>query len=86
MQERGVSAIEKLIAKHPGQTICVVGHGGINRCILFHYMNLWLDNFWRIRQDNCCINIIEFDSHPMVALLNSTWFLGERRISKVGIY
>jgi broad specificity phosphatase PhoE len=86
LQERGVSAIQKLIAKHLGQTICVVGHGGINRCILFHYMNLGLDNFWRIRQDNCCINIIEFDRHPMVALLNSTWFLGEKRISKVGVY
>jgi len=86
LQSRGVAAVENIIKRHKDQTVCVVGHGGINRCILFHYMNLTLDNFWRIKQDNCCVNIIEFDQHPMVTLLNSTWFLGEKRVSKIGIY
>lgn len=86
LQARGVKAIEKIISRHKGKTICVVGHGGINRTILFHYMNLGLDNFWRIRQDNCCVNIIEFDRHPIVTLLNSTWFLGEKRISRIEVY
>jgi len=86
LQKRGVAAIERILAAHQHQTVCVVGHGAINRAILFHYMNLSLNNFWRIKQDNCCINIVEFDLHPMVTLLNSTWFLGEKRVSKVGIY
>ncbi|MBI5699265.1 histidine phosphatase family protein [Candidatus Saganbacteria bacterium] len=86
LQARGVKAIEKIISQHKGKTVCVVGHGGLNRTILFHYMNLGLDNFWRIRQDNCCVNIIEFDRHPIVTLLNSTWFLGEKRFSKMEIY
>ena len=86
LQERGVAAIEALIKKHRGQTICVVGHGGINRVILFHYMNLELNNFWRIKQDNCCINIIEFGKTPVVLLLNSTWFLGEKRMKGSGYY
>ena len=86
LQKRGVSAIEKLIDKHKGQTICVVGHGGINRTILFHYMNLELNNFWRIKQDNCCINIIEFAKAPTVLLLNSTFFLGEKRMKGSGYY
>lgn len=86
LQTRGVKAIEKIISEHKGKTVCVVGHGGINRTILFHYMNLGLDNFWRIKQDNCCVNIIEFDRHPIVTLLNSTWFLGEKRVSKIEIY
>ena len=85
-QARCVLAIQKIVASHPGQNICVVGHGGTNRCILFHYMNLALENFWRIKQDNCCINTIEFDRHPKVTLLNSTWFLGEKRVSRTGIY
>jgi len=83
LQARGVAAVSKLIAKHEGQTFCIVGHGGINRGILFNYMNLGLDNFWRIRQDNCCINIIEFNRHPIVTLLNSTYFLGEKKISRI---
>lgn len=83
VQVRGVTAIEELIKKHKDKTICVVGHGGINRTILFHYMNMDLNNFWRIRQDNCCINLIEFtDDHPIITLLNSTPFLGEKRIKK----
>jgi len=86
LQARGVAAIEKILSEHKGKTVCVVGHGGLNRTILFHYMNLGLDNFWRIRQDNCCVNIIELDHHPIVTLLNSTWFLGEKRVSKMGIY
>jgi broad specificity phosphatase PhoE len=86
LQKRGVAAIEKLIKKHKGRTICVVGHGGINRTILFHYMKLDLNNFWRIKQDNCCINIIEFGKAPSVLLLNSTWFLGEKRMKGSGYY
>lgn len=86
LQERTVKAIEKLLTKHKGENICVVGHGGVNRAILFHFMNLGLENFWRIRQDNCCVNIIEIERHPRVSLLNSTWFLGEKRVSKLGIY
>jgi broad specificity phosphatase PhoE len=84
LQKRGVEVVEALVKKHKDQTICVVGHGGINRTILFHYMNLSLDNFWRIKQDNCCINIIEFDHIPIVTLLNSTFFVGEKRF--VGYY
>jgi probable phosphoglycerate mutase len=86
LQRRGVKAVSNILKKHKGETICIVGHGAINRTILFHYMNLGLDNFWRIKQDNCCINIIEFDKHPMVTLLNSTYFLGEKRVSKISIY
>jgi len=86
LQKRGVKAIESIISKHGGETIAVVGHGGINRVILFHYMNLDIDNFWRIKQDNCCINIIEFNMIPIVLLLNSTFFLGEKRMKETGYY
>ena len=86
LQARGVKAIESIVKKHKGETIAVIGHGGINRVILFHYMNLDLDNFWRIKQDNCSINIIEFNRIPIVLLLNSTWFLGEKRMKESGYY
>ena len=86
MQKRGVTAIESIIEKHRGKTFCVVGHGGMNRTILFHFMNLGLNNFWRIRQDNTCINIIEIDKAPIITLLNSTSHLGEKRIKGSGYY
>lgn len=86
LQKRGVTAIESLISAHKDKTICVVGHGGINRAILFHYMHMDLNNFWRIKQDNTCINIIEMDKVPTVTLLNSTSHLGEKRIRGAGYY
>jgi broad specificity phosphatase PhoE len=86
MQRRGVAAIESLVEKHGGKTFCVVGHGGMNRAILFHYMRIDMNNFWRIRQDNTCINIIEIDKAPIVTLLNSTSHLGEKRVKGTGYY
>jgi broad specificity phosphatase PhoE len=86
LQKRGVAAIEALIDKHNGKTICVAGHGGLNRAILFHYMHIDLNNFWRIRQDNCCVNIIEFGRIPTVTLFNSTAFLGGKRVKNGGVY
>lgn len=87
LQARGIKAVQKIIKKHAGKTICIVAHGGINRAILFHFLGLTLDNFFRIKQDNSCINIIEVDERgPMVALINSTAHLGERRINFEGRY
>jgi len=86
LQKRGVLAVEKLLKKHKDQTICIVGHGGINRAIIFYYMKISLDNFWRIKQDNCCINIIEFSKRPVISLLNSSCFVGEKRITKDTTY
>ncbi len=81
LQDRGIKAIEKIVKRHKGKTILIVGHGGINRAILFKYLNLELNNFWRVKQDNCCLNVIKFSyPYPRVALMNSTFFLGEKRL------
>ncbi len=87
LQARGIKAVNKIIKKHAGETVCIVAHGGINRAILFHFLGLTLDNFFRIKQDNSCLNIIEVDERgPMVALINSTAHLGEKRINFEGRY
>lgn len=83
LQKRAVTAIKGLMKRHRGQTILIVGHGGINRTILFHFLEMDLNNFWKIKQDNCCINIIEPGSKGhKVSLLNSSCFLGELRLKK----
>lgn len=83
LQSRAITEVRKLMKKHSGQTILIVGHGGINRTILFHFLGMPLDNFWKIKQDNCCINLIEPGSKGhKVSLLNSTCFLGELRLKK----
>ncbi|MFH0887023.1 MAG: histidine phosphatase family protein [bacterium] len=78
LQQRGVSAIEDLAKNHVGENISVIAHGGINRAILFYYLNLDLNNFWRIRQDNAAINILDFHSEPRIRTLNATcWPIGK---------
>lgn len=79
LQKRGICVINKLVKKHKSGYFLVVGHGGINRVILFHYLGINLNYFWRLRQNNCAINIIEFSDHyPKIKLLNGRCFLGQK--------
>lgn len=59
LRRRGMSAIEDLVTRHPDQTIVLVGHTVINRVILLGVLGLGNDHFWRLRQDNCAINVFE---------------------------
>jgi broad specificity phosphatase PhoE len=88
LQRRAVEAINRIIEKHPAPTdnICVVGHGGINRTILFHFMGLDLNNFWKIRQSNCCINIIELARRRVVSLINGTRHIQQAEVNRVPVY
>jgi len=52
-------------------TIIVVAHGGTNRVILCDALNLPLENFFILKQDFGCVNIIEkFENFTVVALIN----------------
>ncbi|MFA4858617.1 MAG: histidine phosphatase family protein [Candidatus Margulisiibacteriota bacterium] len=88
LQRRAILAIKHILEQHPApaDNVCVVGHGGINRTILFHFMGLDLNNFWKIRQSNCCINIIEFGVRPVVALINNTCHIKQAAVDKIPVY
>ena len=60
VQKRAVSGIEKLIDKHPDETVVVVSHGAAIRTILCHALGMSLANVWSIRQDNTAINKIAY--------------------------
>ncbi len=61
LRERVTVAIAGLVARHPGQTLVLVSHTVVNRVILLAVLGLGNDRFWRLRQDNCAINIFEAD-------------------------
>jgi alpha-ribazole phosphatase len=76
VQRRAVTALKELIVKHKGQTIVLVGHGGMNRTLLLYLLKMDLNDFWSLRQDNGAINMIEFNHRrPTVTLVNETCFL-----------
>ena len=60
VQARAVRGIEKLIAKHPDETVLVVSHGAAIRTILCHALGMSLANVWAIRQDNTAVNQIAY--------------------------
>ncbi len=51
--------------------VVIVSHGGVNRVILCHFLEIPLENIFRIEQDFGALNIVEFhDNYPVVKLLN----------------
>lgn len=40
VRDRAVSAVDRIVAASPGKTICIVGHGGVTRILISHFMGL----------------------------------------------
>lgn len=57
--------------KTQAENIAIVAHGGVNRIMLCHFLEIPLEHIFRIEQDNAAVNIIEFwEKYPVVKLLN----------------
>lgn len=70
-------AFEALAARHRGDTIAVVAHGGVNKTILLTVLGAPLGHHWRIMQSNACINVLEVGGPtPRILALNQTLHLG----------
>ncbi|MGQ9801398.1 MAG: histidine phosphatase family protein [Candidatus Saccharicenans sp.] len=77
-QRIGVTAVREIAAAHPGETVVCVGHTVINRLIILGLLDLDLSYFWRLRQDNCALNVLECHDDRFVAVtLNETGHLLE---------
>lgn len=73
LQARGLDTVRQIVARHPGGTVAVVAHGGLNKTILLALLGAPLGRYWTIRQDNGAINVLEFDARgARVQLLNET--------------
>lgn len=78
LKERASQAIDHLVAKHPGETIAVVSHGGTIRTILCAALNMHLNYVWGFRLDNTAVNIIEYQGErAIVTLVNDIHHLDE---------
>lgn len=76
LRQRAMQTIEELTAKHPNDTIALVGHTVINRIILLGVLGLGNERFWRLRQDTCAINVIEAEGGDFTLVsLNDTCHL-----------
>ena len=72
----GLSPLREVIGRHPSETVVVVGHDSVNRVILMHALDLPLSRFWRLGQDPCAINEIDFaDGGFTVRSINESYHL-----------
>lgn len=80
LRARVMAAIRELAARHDGQTIALVSHTVVNRVILLAVLGLGNERFWRLRQDNCAINVFESDGGDFtLASMNDTCHLHRAR-------
>jgi probable phosphoglycerate mutase len=73
---RTVSALRDVIGRHPGDTVVLVGHDSVNRVTLLHALGLPGSRYWRLGQQPCAINEIEFSADGFTVLsMNETYHL-----------
>lgn len=72
-------AVRLILDRHgPGATVILVGHDSVNRALLCVALGLPLARYWRLRQEPCALNVLEFaDDDFVVRLINGTEHLAE---------
>jgi len=59
VQARLLALLDELAARHPGETVTLVGHQIVNKVLACTLLGLDLDQIWRIRQDTAGINVFQ---------------------------
>lgn len=57
--QRSMDTVKHIYSCHPDGQVLVVAHGGAIRGIIGSVLGLDLNHYWRLRQDNTALNIIE---------------------------
>ncbi len=83
MQTRIVSAIDRIVHKHPGATVVCVSHADPIKAAVAHAMGTHIDLFQRIVISTCSVSAVAYGiGGPIVLNVNSTGgSLGELRPS-----
>jgi len=70
--DRCRSGLEKVLRENREGNVLVVAHGGIIRIIVASILGMNLNDYWKIKQDNVALNIIEFfeNDRAIICLLN----------------
>ena len=71
--------LQELAREHPGDEILLVGHQAVNRVILLVVLGLPNSRFWRMAQDNACVNAFHWEKNRgfSLSLLNDTCHLAD---------
>lgn len=77
VRKRAHAALMDYVKAYDGKTILVAAHDAVNKAIICDIMGLGMDHFWQIKQDNTCVNVLEYDQGQWrIVLLNYTGHRG----------
>jgi broad specificity phosphatase PhoE len=70
---RAADVVRAMIEGFPDDTVVLVGHDSVNRALLLQLLDQPLSAYWKLAQDPCCINVIEYDKEAVrVVSINDT--------------
>ena len=73
MSARVRSGLEQVRRMHPGGTVVIMSHGGVNRVALAEALELDPRHLFRLAQAYGCVNVIDHvGDEPMVRMMNAT--------------
>ncbi|MGC8787600.1 MAG: histidine phosphatase family protein [Anaerolineae bacterium] len=79
VRQRAMAALNQLIERHPNDEIVIVAHTVVNRVLLCAVLGLENSEYWRIGQDTCAINVIEWRKGKFfIHSLNDTCHLRQK--------
>jgi len=71
MRERVLRAFQLVLARHEGETVALVSHGGVNRIILAWALGMPDDYLFRLAQPYAAVSLLEFvEGVPSLRILN----------------
>jgi len=71
------AAFDEYALKYDSKTILISAHDAVNKAIICDLLDLEMSHFWQIKQDNTCINVLEYtDNCWRLVLLNYIGHLG----------
>ncbi len=77
VRDRAMAAFRDYALQHQAKTVLVLAHDAVNKAVICDMLDIGLDHFWQIKQDNTCINVLEYEAGKWrLVLLNSTSHLG----------
>jgi broad specificity phosphatase PhoE len=79
-KRRSLRAVERIVAAHPGQTVAVVSHDVVVKCVIADVLGLPDDHVTRLHVDNTSISIVEYRGEDaLVTRVNDTGHLDSLR-------
>lgn len=77
VRKRVRACFDEIVQTYKDKVILVAAHDAVNKAIICDVLGMGMEHFWQVKQDNTCINVLEFDGRSWRAvLLNSCHHMG----------